>query len=219
VKGVGLGVARYFATLVGVLMAASGIAQLAPIAASDPAAETLLATLRQGGLILAIRHADTGGMPCDRTYRVGDREGQRNISPLGEEQSRRLGAAIRNLAIPIDGPVLTGPVFRARDTAELAFGPGQVEITDSLLADDYAGRRVSWVISEHRRLLRDAPETGGNRIIIGHRTPILMALDGRVSRLAYPEGAAIVVRPTSGGPEVLGILNFAPIPNPGIDRC
>ena len=43
-------------------------------------------------------------------------------------------------------PILTGPVFRARDTAELAFGPERVEVTDSLLADDYAGGRWQWVV-------------------------------------------------------------------------
>lgn len=194
-------------------------AQLSPVSVEDPAAAELLDSLRSGGLVLAIRHADTGGMACDRTYRVGDRAGQRNISPLGEEQSRRLGDVIRDLDVPVDLPVLTGPVFRARDTAELAFGADNVEVTDSLLADDYAGRRVSWVISEHRRLLNERPADGRNRIIVGHRTPILMGLDGRVSRLVFPEGAAIVLRPAADRPEILGILNFAPLPNPGIDRC
>ncbi|MGI9257470.1 MAG: hypothetical protein ACR2QQ_01420, partial [Gammaproteobacteria bacterium] len=119
----------------------------------------------------------------------------------------------------VDYPVLTGPVFRARDTAELAFGLDRVEVTDSLLADDYAGGRVGWVISEHRRLLNEAPEPGANRVLVGHRTPILSGLGGRVSRFAFPEGAAIVLRPATDEPEVLGVINFAPLPNPGIDRC
>ena len=193
-------------------------AQVGPVSVNDADGMKLVDVIRDGGLVLAIRHADTGGMACDSSYRVGDRAGQRNISSLGEEQSRRLGEAIRELSVPIDLPVLTGPVYRARDTAELAFGVDNVEVTDSLLADDYAGHRVSWVISEHRRLLNESPADGENRIIIGHRTPILMALDGRVSRFLYPEGAAIILRPEVDRPEILGILSFAPIQNPGIDR-
>jgi phosphohistidine phosphatase SixA len=202
-----------------ILSIASACAQITHLTVEDAAGAELVDALRDGGLILAVRHADTGGMPCDRTYRIGEREGQRNISPTGEEQSRRLGQAISDLGIPIDYPVLTGPVFRARDTAELAFGPDRVAVTDSLLADDYAGGRVSWVISEHSRLLNEAPEPGANRVLVGHRTPILAGLGGRVSRLAFPEGAAIVLRPATGAPEVLGVINFAPLPNPGIDRC
>jgi len=217
-----IGIAMLLRVIFIVAMLTAGItvnAQLQLVTIEDPAGADLVDALRAGGLVLAVRHADTGGMACDRTYRVGDRAGQRNISPVGEEQSRRMGQAIIDLDIPVDLPVLTGPVYRARDTAELAFGVDNVEVTDSLLADDYAGNRVGWVIAEHRRLLNESPDTGFNRIIIGHRTPILIALDGRVSRLVYPEGAAIVLRPAEDRPEVLGILNFAPLPNPGIDRC
>jgi broad specificity phosphatase PhoE len=73
-----------------------------------------------GGLVLFFRHADTAGEACDRSFRIGDRAGQRNISPRGREQARALGARIAALGIPIALPVLAGPVFRARDTAEIA---------------------------------------------------------------------------------------------------
>lgn len=212
-------VRRLTALVSSLLISCIASAQLTTLDVDDPAAAVLLNQLRDGGYILAVRHADTGGMPCDRTYRIGEREGQRNISELGREQSRRLGESIRELGIPIHEPVLTGPVFRARDTAELAFGVDYVEITESLLADDYAGRRVRWVISEHRRLLNEPVEPGANQILVGHRTPILAGLNGRVSRLLFPEGAAIILQPGDEEAEVIGIINFAPIPNPGIDRC
>src|SRR5688572_680195 len=62
--------------------------------AHDPVGAALIDRLRQGGLILFFRHADTRGMPCDRSFRVGDRDGQRNISPEGREQSKRIGATL-----------------------------------------------------------------------------------------------------------------------------
>src|SRR5688572_13258295 len=90
------------------------------ITAHDRAGADLVDRLRKGGLVLFFRHADTRGMPCDRPFRAGDRDGQRNISADGREQSKRIGAALRELRIPFEVPVLAGPVYRARDTAEAA---------------------------------------------------------------------------------------------------
>ncbi len=192
----------------------------AQVTPDEPEGAALIERLREGGLVVFFRHADTAGMPCDRLYRIGQREGQRNISEDGREQSRRIGAALEALAIPIQEPVLAGPVFRARDTAELAFGVERVEVTESLLADDYAGSRdVRWVLAEHRRLFAEPPRPGLNRILVGHRTPALVSLDGRVAQSGFPEGAAIVMRPVDGGVEVLGVIAFVPQPNPGYDRC
>ena len=186
----------------------------------EPEGRALIERMREGGLVVFFRHADTAGMPCDRLYRIGQREGQRNISEDGKEQSRQIGEALAALNIPLQEPILAGPVFRARDTAELAFGAERVEITESLLADDYAGSRgVRWVITEHRRLFATPPSPGLNRILVGHRTPALMSVDGQVSRLGFPEGAAIVMRPVDGSAEVLGVISFVPPPNPGVDRC
>ena len=199
------------------LNAAESGAQLTP---TDPEGIALIEQLREGGLVVFFRHADTAGMPCDRLYRIGQREGHRNISEDGREQSRQIGEAVAELGIPIQEPVLTGPVFRSRDTAELAFGVDRVEITDSLIADDYAGSfGVRWVLDEHRRLFAEPPAPGLNRILVGHRTPALLSLDGQVRQSEFPEGAAIIMRPVDGRAEVLGVIAFVPQPNPGYDRC
>ena len=155
--------------------------QHVPVTAQEPAGEALVERLRKGGLVLFFRHADTRGMPCDRSFRIGDRDGQRNISPEGREQSKRIGAALREQRIPIVLPVLAGAVYRARDTAELAFGTSHVQVTDGLLADDYAGPRFDWVLGEHRRLFSDPVATGTNRVLVGHRTPAILGT-GRDSR-------------------------------------
>ena len=59
--------------------------------------------------------------------------------------------------------MLASPVYRARDTAELAFGSDRVQVTDSLVADDYAGSRLQWVLSEHRRLFSEPVPAGSSR--------------------------------------------------------
>lgn len=195
--------------------------RLRPVPAEAPAGAALVALLRAGGLVLFFRHADTRGEPCDRSYRVGDRAGQRNLAPEGRAQAVRLGARLAELgiAIAIAEPVLAGPVFRARDTAELAFGKARVAVTDSLLADDYAGGRLDWVIAEHRRLLREPVPPGGNRVLVGHRTPAIMVLGDAVAGRAFPEGAALVVRPGGEGFALLGILLLAPLPEGGFHAC
>ncbi len=179
----------------------------------SPEGEALVARLRQGGLVLFFRHAATQGETCDRSFRVGDRAGQRNISPEGRAQARRIGESLRELAIPMAMPVLAGPVFRARDTAEEAFGVANVQVRDGLLADDYAEDRLAWVLSEHRRLFNAAAaDPWANAVLVGHRTPAIMVLGQAIGGRALPEGGALVLRPGAGGAEVLGILDLVPLP-------
>ena len=92
-----------------------------------------------------------------------------------------------------------GPVFRARDTAEAAFGADRVRVTDELLADDYAGGRLEEVMA-------------------GHRTPLIMIAGPAVGGRALPEGAFAVVEP-GGGFRVLGVLELAPLPGGGFHGC
>lgn len=193
--------------------------RLTPVLPGTPGAERLVARLRTGGLTLYFRHADTTGMPCDRTYRIGERDGQRNISQEGREQSRRIGAGLRELGIPLELPVLAGPVFRARDTAELAFGAENVRVTESLLADDYAGGRLRWVIDEHRRLFVEPVPKGRNRVLVGHRTPAIMVLGDAVAGQAFPEGSALVLEPGGSAPRPIGVLHLAPLAGRGFHQC
>ncbi|WP_203074073.1 histidine phosphatase family protein [Falsiroseomonas ponticola] len=202
------------------LLAASPAAaqpRLVPTTAETPEGAALLARLRAGGLVLFFRHADTRGENCDRSYRIGDRPGQRNISPSGRAQSARIGERLREFGIPLAQPILAGPVYRARDTAEHAFGA--VEVTDSLLADDYAGDRLAWVVAEHRRLYGENPPPGTNRVLVGHRTPAIMVFGDPVAGRAFPEGGALVIEPRGGNPRVLGILELAPLPGGGFHAC
>ncbi len=194
--------------------------RLSPLEITAPEAAPLLARLRAGGHALFFRHADTAGEPCDRTYRIGDRAGQRYISQRGREQSVRIGQRLRELGVPLALPVQAGPVYRARDTAELAFGAENVVVTEGLLADDYAGSRLSWVLDRHRALLAEVPPPGLNRVLVGHRTPPIMIMGDAVAGRAFPEGGALVVEPRGAeGFRLHGIVEFAPLPGGGFHGC
>jgi phosphohistidine phosphatase SixA len=204
------------------LLPATALAQarITPTTADTAEGAALVGRLREGGLVLFFRHADTRGEPCDSTYRIGDRGGQRNISRLGREQSRMIGRRLEALRIPVASPVLAGPVYRARDTAELAFGAARVQVTEELLADDYAGGRLSWVLEAHRRLFSAPVAAGTNRVLVGHRTPAIMVGGQQVGGRAFPEGAALVLEPRGeAGFLILGIVEFAPLPGGGFHSC
>ncbi|WP_299819773.1 histidine phosphatase family protein [uncultured Jannaschia sp.] len=216
---------RTFLTCLAAL-AASGApdgpaAALQPVSAvglDTPEGTALLERIRRGGTVMFIRHADTAGEPCDA---YGDaREDQRNVSPAGREQAVTLGARIEALGIPVAKPVLAGPVFRARDTAELAFGVDGVRVTDSLLADDYAGGRLDWVLSEHRRLFGAPVPEGENRVLVGHRFPAQMIFGSVLSGTSLPEAGVLVLEPRGdGAAEILGVLAIVPVLGDGNPRC
>ena len=202
------------------LPAAARAERLRPVTADTPEGAALVALLRGGGHVLFFRHADTRGENCDITYRLGDRAGQRNISPDGRAQAARIGERLAALGIPVELPVLAGPVYRARDTAEAAFGAARVQVTDSLLADDFSGPRLDWVLAEHRRLFSAPVAPGVNRVLVGHRTPAIMVAGDAVGGRAFPEGGALVIAPLGArGFRVAGIVEFAPLPGGGFHGC
>ena len=208
-------------TLFMLLLASTALAEarLEPVTPESEAGRALLTRLRRGGLVLFFRHADTRGEPCDRSFRVGDRPGQRNLSEAGRTQARRIGERLRDLGVPVGLPVLAGPVYRARDTAEEAFGAGNVVVTDGLMADDFAGGRLGWVLDQHRQLFSTPVPAGVNRVLVGHRTPAIMVAGEAVGGRAFPEGTALVVTPGGDGFRVLGILALAPLVGDGFHGC
>jgi phosphohistidine phosphatase SixA len=164
----------------------------------------LVAAMREGGKVVFLRHAATVQEQID-TGRLGDRAGQRNLSPAGIAQARALGRAFRELDIRF-GRILASPVFRARDTAELAFGAGSFTESMEVVADDYAGGRVSFMVESTARLLRTPPPAGANLLLVGHRTPLEMVTRQRFPDTILPEGAMAVFAPGGTEARLLGTL-------------
>lgn len=158
--------------------------------------------MQDGGKVIYLRHAATNHDEID-TGRLGDRSGQRNLSQSGIRQAQNLGRALRALHVPLN-EILASPVFRARDTAELAFGD-RIEVTMDLVADEYAGSQLRAMIEATRRLLRTPPGPGMNRVLVGHRTPLEMATERRFPDEVLPEGAMAVFLP-GRNPALLGTI-------------
>jgi len=160
---------------------------------------SLLGALRAGGLVLACRHGITNPNEEDRG---SDRASQRNLSEEGRRQAAAMGRAVRAAAIPI-GPVVSSPMYRTRETAELAFGDTAVTLSRLLL-------RGEQPLDQLMKLYKDSPPAGTNRGLMTHQGPLYRVLPMfRSPEIA--EGDCVVVRPGGGGGslEVLGKLGLA----------
>ncbi len=140
----------------------------------DPAIELkgadLLHALQKGGYVLHMRHGEaTIGIDANLDV-VPDWPDkcdlQRNLSPRGRDDARKVGEAIRKLHIPI-GQVFTSQFCRARDTAAL------MAIADtSTPAPEFnlgAGQKLTPDAAEHRtKRLATLPAAGSNTMIVSH---------------------------------------------------
>jgi phosphohistidine phosphatase SixA len=152
----------------------------------EPAAQdvALAEALREGGVALVLRHAMTENT-TDREEVIGDCTTQRNLSEEGREQAREIGRDIDALDVPVD-EVLTSPLCRAKDTADLAFGDSTPRMW--LLS---AGEEATPKDDRRIRTLRAraaAPE-GSATVLVTHTGNIGGAFDRSVL-----EGETVVVR-------------------------
>lgn len=170
------------------------------IASPQPPAR-LLALLRQGGLVIYIRHATTQREGADQVSAVmGDCATQRMLSEAGWQQARAIGAAFRRLRIPVD-QVVSSEYCRAWQTADLAFGRHRRNAALNFEpAEDYSDAQMAAMRNRVRPLLSARPRPGTNTILVGHDDPFLAATG------IYPEpmGVTWVVRP--GGPDGFTLL-------------
>jgi phosphohistidine phosphatase SixA len=188
------------------LILAAPLLAVRPVAAATAQgaeAAALLAALRAGGVVAVMRHGITDRSQVD-TGDLANRAGQRNLSAAGRAQSERVGRAFRALAIPL-GAVLTSPVFRARDTAELAFGARAV-VEPLLTADDYTPdpaqlqRQIAWL----RARAGQPSAPNATDVLVGHIVPLGMVLGRGLAQAEYPEGGFAIFAP---GGRLMGVLS------------
>lgn len=183
---------RSLATGMG-LIAAVGALLLASTSSSaaTSGAESVWATLRAGGYTVLIRHATTvPGLGDPPEFRLSDCATQRNLSDIGREEARRIGAQFRSERVPV-ASVLSSRWCRCLDTARLAFG----KVTPAPEFDSFFSDRSSETEQTAAARQRIAEFRGpGNLVIVTHQVN-MSALTG-----AFPgQGEAFVVKADSGG--------------------
>jgi broad specificity phosphatase PhoE len=168
-------------------------------------AAELVDELRAGGHVLVVRHTTTE-TATDRVELVGDCGSQRNLNAQGRREAQELGAAMRELEVPV-GVVRMSPLCRTRETAELAFGTSAQEDVD-LVSPGVLGT----VADDEQRTLRlrelvaAPPPPATNTVLVTHTGNI-----GNAFGLSVLEGEALVFRPgprPGAAPEPVGRIGL-----------
>ena len=134
--------------------------------AAEPPGDPLVRELREGGLVLVIRHASTDA-EINRRERLRSCVLQRNLTEAGRAQARALGESIRALRIPI-GEVRSSPLCRARDTARLAFGRATLDedlVSPGVIGTEADDERRARAL---RAMVEDVPPAGENTVLVTH---------------------------------------------------
>lgn len=146
--------------------------------------------LRKGGYILVFRHALTDWSQRDSDgANYENRKAQRNLSDAGRTQSTEIGKAIAAAGIPI-GDVQASPMWRCRDTAELAFGHHT--------ANPDLVRRGTKPREARVRMLGTVPKKGTNTVLVTHQDQLMPLVTG-LRREQLREGEALIVKPLGEG--------------------
>ena len=157
-----------------------------------------LARLREGGLVLFVRHERTDGTARDDAdYALGDCTTQRNLSAAGVASAKEIGENLRTLDVPI-GIVLASPMCRTLETARTMFGEAQAK--DALHGD---GRDGAAIGADLRQLAEEhaASGDGTNAVLVAHIANLEHAFGTRVH-----EGDAAVIAMEGGEPRIVGTI-------------
>ncbi len=90
-------------------------------ATASSSADALAARLREGGVVIALRHALAPGTFDPPGFRLGECSTQRNLNDEGRAQARRIGHWFAERGL-VPAQVRSSPWCRCIDTATLAFG-------------------------------------------------------------------------------------------------
>lgn len=156
--------------------------------------QALAGQLAKGGYVFYFRHAATRHDQEDhQPAALADCASQRNLSEAGKDQATAIGAAFRELKIPV-GRVIASPYCRCVDTARLAFS--RFDVSDDLhfaIGLDKGQRQAKGEALRH--LLAQPPAAGTNTVLVAHTAN----LEEATGIWPKPEGAAVLFRPDGQG--------------------
>ena len=164
--------------------------------------DALVATLRQGGNVIVMRHAASPRtVPDAATANPGNTSRERQLDATGRETAKAMGKALRDLKIPI-GEVLTSPTYRAHETIKLAEFPNPKDIPQlgegGANMQPTSGPAVNWLKTQVTKF-----PTGTNTIMVTHMPNLTQAFPQEAAGVSDGE-ALIFASDEKGGAKLLG---------------
>jgi len=184
-----------------------GLVFAAPTASAQVVpTEQLVALLRQGGLVLIVRHASSPQeTPSKAAANADNVTLERQLDEAGRSGAIAMGRALRALMVPI-GEVLTSPAYRAMETvrlgqfgtpapvAELGEGPqGMQGVTEA---------QAAWL----RARVTQKPKAGNNTIVVTHNPNLARAFPEWGPTVA--QGETVIARPDGASIVVIGRIKI-----------
>lgn len=160
------------------------------------ATRATLASLRQGGYVLYMRHGNTDNSRPDRAPQVdlNDCSTQRPLNEEGRRVTAEVGRAIRQARIPL-GEIFVSPLCRAKESAQAAFGKDFQVHEQLMYTANLTSEQKKPILATTRKLLSEPVPAGVNRVIVAH-APNMADLMGFFVK---PEGTVVVIRPQGNG--------------------
>jgi phosphohistidine phosphatase SixA len=183
---------RLLPTALALLLATTSLA-----AQTLPRAE-LAVKLRQGGLVIVMRHASSPReLPDAATANPDNTTRERQLDAAGRRDASAMGAALKRLGIPVS-EVLSSPTYRALETAR-QIDAGKARVVEQLGNEGMAATGeagTAWLLGEVTR------KTGsGNRLLITHGPNISGAFREHAGGMT--EGEALIFDPRGANGPVM----------------
>jgi len=159
-------------------------------------ADSAFTLMNRGGYTMIWRHAETDWTRQDAPGSA-DRALQRNLTARGEADARAIGQMFKHLGVPV-GEVVASPMWRTRETAELAFGKARLDTALRTLDQNAAQKAI----------IAAAPVRGTNRVLVTHHFIIERNVPG-IRPGMVNEGEAVIVRPSAGGIQLVAVVKLA----------
>ncbi len=158
--------------------------------------------LKEPGTVALMRHALAPGTGDPAGFSLDDCSTQRTLDDRGRDQARRIGAAMRDAGVTLDG-VWTSQWCRCTETAELLEMGEPREVP--ALNSHFAGRGDPEAQAEEVMAQIAAEDAEARLLLVTHQVNIL-----ELAGTGTSSGEIIVARRGPEGLEVVGRIDVAP---------